>query len=378
MPPLPWFNRARNLLPAAKNKKITLVVLAVIAAIFVWSVGLGVQRRSEAARQKKITATRQIIDSKLKTAEDNAFLNMPEALKAIGQARQELNKLKQELGQTNNKIIADLNQQIKNKEDQILKKENKPMEEFYDLAMDEKTARGDLMAVDQDNLAIVDAQSGNLFELSLSKKSLTRKTFTQLKKTAAIAVYQGSVYGYVPESGIYRVDEQQNLKKIVDQDKDWREVIAIVVYNSNLYLLDRGKDEVYKYLATETGFGEKNSYFKAQQAVQLTQARSLAIDSAVYIGFPDHIIKYLAGIQDNFSTSFPEGVIDMNKITTNKDLEKVYGWDKEHATVFVLNKNGSYEKQIKSSAFAKAADIVVFENNIYALMGSKINKVSAQ
>jgi hypothetical protein len=47
-------------------------------------------------------------------------------------------------------------------------------------------------------------------------------------------------------------------------------------------------------------------------------------------------------------------------------------WDKEKGVIYILNKNGNYERQLASEIIKKATDFVVFENNVYLLSGGKI------
>jgi hypothetical protein len=53
----------------------------------------------------------------------------------------------------------------------------------------------------------------------------------------------------------------------------------------------------------------------------------------------------------------------------------VYAWDKTRGLLFIISKNGSYERQIKSAALKKADDIVVTKDAAYLLQGAKIYKV---
>ena len=71
----------------------------------------------------------------------------------------------------------------------------------------------------------------------------------------------------------------------------------------------------------------------------------------------------------------PDGNINTTKIFTNKDLEKVYGWDKEKGAIYVVGKNGDYLEQVNSKILSTASDFVVYKNSIYVLQGSKIYKI---
>jgi hypothetical protein len=123
------------------------------------------------------------------------------------------------------------------------------------------------------------------------------------------------------------------------------------------------------------GFSEKDSYFLAGQSVDLLDATSLAIDSSIYISIGDQVLKYTSGEQQEMKTSFPESDVAIKKVYTSVDEEKLYAWDKTKGTVYILDKNGTYERQIQSGIIAKGTDIVVYDNAVYILVGQKIYKV---
>lgn len=360
------------------KRTYTFGLVVVLALILLWSVVLGYKRRSDAQVEKKINNAKELITQKLNQAQDVAFLNLPRSQALISEARQEVEKLKNEIGKKNAKKISELEDMIQSKENTITKKEEKKFEEFFDLTVDSKDAQGTKLYLEKDNLTILDAKRGLVYVLSLRKKSFDKKNATELKATIIIANYQGDILFYTKEGGVYKISTDGKVKKVIEKDKDWGEIDDMVIYNGSIYLMDIGKDEIYKYLVASDGYSGKNSYFQKGEAVSLKDASSIAIDSSLYIGFKEHAVKYTAGVRDEFKTDFPDGDVRLNKIFTNKDLDKVYAWDKMNGSIYILGKNGTYERQINSSVINKASDIVVFENNAYVLVGAKIYKVTVE
>jgi len=357
-----------------KKKTFTFILIVVLAIILFWSVGLGVQRRKNSLLDGKIKTSREIITQKIAQADEVAFLNLPRALILISESKEELFKLKKEVGQTKVKEIKEIETLIEGEENKIVKKEEKKYEEFFDLAIYNKEASGTKFYLSDDSLVILDSKKNTIYLLSLSKKSIDKKTFSEIKLANLIAYYQNE-YFFFTNDGLYKITTENKLKKIIEKDKDWGQISNLWIYNGNIYLLDKGKDEVYKYLVTETGYSEKNSYIRADQKISLKQAGSMAIDASVYISFADYIVKFTAGLRDAFKTDYPEDKVSLNKVFTNKDLEKVYAWDKTKGTVYILSKSGVYERQINSAIIAKAEDLVIYERNIFLLLGSKIYKI---
>lgn len=356
-----------------KQKTLTFVVVFILALILIWSVGFGYQRRTEANSKKKVAAVKESISQKLSQADQVAFLNMPSALALINESKTEVADLKKSVGDKNTDIQA-LDQMIADKENKILKKEEKQFSEVFDLTVDDKSAVGDKLYLTGDNLLIQDKSRGVLYSFSLEKKSLDKVQFNAVKRSNIIASTADKQYFYVDGEGIYQVSAGQ-AKKVIDVDKDWGKIVDMDVFNGNIYLLDQGKNEIWKYVGGADTFGNKNSYFAPGLTIDLSQINSLAIDGSLYLAGNSVMLKYTSGLQDEFKTNLPDSNTDMTKIFTNKDLTKVYAWDKSRETIYVMSKNGDYSEQINSKILSSGSDFIVYKDVVYVLQGSKIYKI---
>lgn len=210
--------------------------------------------------------------------------------------------------------------------------------------------------------------------MSIAKKSLNKNQFSEIKKGQEIARYKDDSF-FLTKEGFYKINTDGKLSKIIERDPEWGTIVDIWIYNGNIYALDSSKDQIYKYLVAENGYSAKTAYFKGG-AAGLKDANSLAIDSSVYVGFTDHVFKFTAGEQEEFKTSFPESNVRLSKVFTTKELEKVYAWNKNAGLLYVLGKNGSYERQLFSSLLKQIDDFVVYQNKAYLLLGPKIYMMS--
>lgn len=373
-----------NSLPKG-NRKITMGIVALLAIVFIWSIVLGYQRREVARLQNRIDTTKQHINQKLNEASDASFLNMPQAVQLLSETKDEFRKLKEEIDNSpqKNSILAQgkenqlkqIEMMINEKEKSITKKEDKQAEEFFDLSLDAKDAKGIKMYRDKEITAILDKENGSIYLLSLTKKSIDKKNINEVKKAELIGFYNDVIYFFVPSDGMYKIAiNGDKASKVISKDQEWGTIRDIGIYNGNLYLLDTGKDRIYKYLSTEKGFSEKSDY--VQGNIFLTDSSTIAIDSSVYINLQEKILKFTAGASDEFKTTFPTTDIALNKVITDKDLSKVYSWDKKNKTIYILDKSGGYERQISSSRLAESDDVVIYDNTAYLLIKQKIYKLS--
>jgi len=357
-----------------QQKTLTFFTVFVLGLILFWSVGLGYVPRSQESNQKKINLTKDLVNQKLSQAEEVSFLNMSSALNLIADSKVEVKKLDSLRSSNLAGQIEELDTMITQFENKILKKEEKKYSEFFDLTVDDKNAKGDKFYLEGDNLLISDKGRGILYTLSLEKKSLDKDQSSEIKNSSNIALFEEKKYFYVEGSGVYQIVDSKT-KKIIENDKDWGDIIDLIVFNGNIYLLDQGKDEIWKYLTTESGFGTKNSYFQSGQSIDLSKVYSLSIDGSIYLAGDSVLFKYTSGLRDGFTVELPNGNVNMTKIFASKDLEKLYGWDKKGGIVYVMGKNGDYQEQINSKILSTATDFVVYKDSIYVIQGSKIYKI---
>lgn len=360
-----------------KRSTFTAITVSAIAIVLIWSVVLGYSRRLQAQQMKKIQTAREIITQKLTQSEEVAFLNASRSQALIIEAKTELEMLEVALGAGYKKEIEDLKELIKGKEDQVVRKEEKNAEEFYDLTLDNKKAKGDKLGIAADTMTVLDRANGVLYVLSLSKKSLDKRAISAVRSAELVGMYETNLFYFISSEGLYQVEEGKAPKKVIEPDSEWGSITDFILFNKNIYLLDPNKSQIYKYLVAENGYSSKSAYFKTSD-ISIPNAHSIAIDSSIYVGLPERILKFTSGLTDGFQTEFPEEDVTLSKVMTDKESEKLYAWDKKKGVIYILSKNGSYERQVRSSILTKITDIVTYEENAYLLLNEKIYRLSLE
>jgi hypothetical protein len=357
-----------------KRKRVIFIGALIFFLLFVFNTSKIIIKRATDEKIRKITFLKKELTEKLNQAEDIAFFNLKAATDLINQSKNEVNNLKKEIGNQYSSQIDELYKLINENEIKILKKEEKQSEEFYDLMIEKKDAVGERFYLNNVDLVILDRKNGRIYQLNLEKKSINTYEDKKIKQAELVAASPSGIFYLVKEEGIYQLTENK-VKKVIEANGDWGQIIDFWNYAGNLYLLDKKNDEIYKYLVAGDGYSKKNSYFQSGSALDLADANSMVIDGSIYIGFSDYIVKYTAGVRDNFKATFPKQVL-INKIFTNKDLGKIFVWDKKDGAVFVLGKDGNYERVVRSSILTKGSDMIVFNQKIFLLYGSKIYTIN--
>ncbi|MCX7996171.1 MAG: hypothetical protein N2691_00220 [Patescibacteria group bacterium] len=362
---------AKKGLGGKTRKTITFVVVLVILGIFIWSVVFGYQRRQAAENRKKIDAVSQLVEQKTTEAEEISFLNMERALALLNESKVAVSSLKKEIGNGYDSEIGLLEQKITEKENAIVQKEESEPEEFYDLALEDKNAKGDRMFLEGDKIAILDTVAKTVYNFDADRKSLKSSKNAVVGTATEVGLVNGAIYIFVPDQGVFVFDDDTKVRNVIKNDPEWGNITDMAFFGGNIYLLDSGKGDVYKYVSAGVGYGKKSSYFTGT-APDISGATSLKIDASVYVSMPSKVLKFTRGTADEFQTSFPTKQVEINGVYTDENTEFVYVWDKKNATIFVLDKKGGYNRQIKSPALAKASDFLVYNGRILLLSGSKI------
>jgi len=362
-----------------RNKMFILGVILVLGGILVWSVLFGVQRRQAAEFEKKRETAQAEIANLLTDAEESAYLDIDASIALIAQAKQTLETVKKETQSQNSSAFTKIEEEISKTEASILKREEKAYEEFFDFNLSNAKAQGDAIYLDESLLAVLDSKAKKVYVLNLETKKVEQYTHPDLAKATLVGLYRKEVYFFNPAKGVSKFTATNKLSSEIEFDSEWGEIGDMRIFNGNIYLLDTENDEIYKFLVTASGYSSKTSYFKSGQATQLSSARELAIDSAIYIMFPEKILKYLSGVKEKFEPQFPSSSAKLDHFYVGiEEGDRMYVLDKTNASVYILSKEGVYEKQIQSSIFKDSTGIYLFDETIHVFSGGKVYTVQTQ
>lgn len=360
-------------LPGGLTKKLTLVAVVVLLAIFIWSIVFGYQRRQQAEIEEQIATAQEQITQQTTEAEEIAFLNLDRALVILNEAKAELEELEANVEDPQyQEQIDELRETIDQVENTIVRKDEQEPDEFFDLALEAEDAKGDDFYRDGERLAILDRDNQTVYNFSLEDKSLEKSSNEVVGDADLVGINDGTIYVFDADEGIYQFTNDEDVEKVVEPADEWGEIVDMGFFLSNIYLLDAGAGEVWKYVPAGSGFSDPSSYFSEETPAGLNDATGLTIDASIYVARSSDVVKYTRGAEDNFETVFPNDQVSIEGIYTDPEIEKVYVWDKQNATVFVLSKNGKYERQVKASVLGQAADITVYDGQILVLSGSTI------
>lgn len=157
------------------------------------------------------------------------------------------------------------------------------------------------------------------------------------------------------------------------------------IFNTRLYTLDAGQNQIWRHSSTITGFTQSKAWLKEE--ADLKNALSLALDGSIYvIKSNGELLKLHAGRNTDFKTKVPKPIghegefkIDDAKIQTSFEMKFIYVLDRTNNRIVVFDKNGKLVAQYVSSVFTNLKDFAVQENEhkIYALNDTQVYGIIA-
>ncbi len=201
--------------------------------------------------------------------------------------------------------------------------------------------------------------------------------FVEESKAVAFAKDSSNIYS-IDKDGVYSTTKgKENTKEIIKNEDYWKNPVGVFPYLSNIYVLDKTKGGVIKFVGGSEGFGQIN-YFTDSEP-DLKNAKSIAIDGSIWILLSDGtILKFTKGKADAFNlTGVDSPLSNPSKIYTDVDSDYVYVLDNGNSRIVVLEKNGNYKEQYSSNILSSAKEFEVLENDkkVLVLSSGKIYEI---
>ncbi len=154
--------------------------------------------------------------------------------------------------------------------------------------------------------------------------------------------------------------------------------VSLSKFGSNLYLLESGNKEVFKYQIGETSFGERVRWLKEGQLIGVFPI-DMDIDVDVWVlGKGGQVERFRRGVKESYNLSnLPTGV-EFEKITVEKEGDRIALLNtRQGIVVFCKKTSGACGEQIKVEKLKEAKDIEFdAENNLIVLFGGSIGMLN--
>lgn len=233
---------------------------------------------------------------------------------------------------------------------------------FFELDLVSPQAEGSKMALYQDALIVLDTKHTALYRISISNKAAkVIAAGNDIANAQATAVHGEDVFAFTDV--IRKVTlPQAEVPVVIEKSDQWVKIVDMKAFAGNIYLLDTGRNWIWKYLRTEDGYGSLQDYFIFDTLVDLGGADNLTIDGAVWLTQNGKVLKFIQGkevVWQVYGLEVPFG--NRLDIYTDDTTKNIYILDADNQRLVVSDKEGAYLSQYSWNETVEITDLVASE-----------------
>lgn len=226
-------------------------------------------------------------------------------------------------------------------------------------------ALGDVRMDEKGTLWVLDTNQSRLFTVNVKTGAVeVVRGRTDIGQAKRIAVYPGKIAAY-SETGIVICEIGSTCKEVVQKSDSWKDIRSVGMWAGNIYLLDPGAGQVWKYAVAEAGYGTITDWIGTDSGLNTSGGQDMAIDGFVWVvggSIGTKIQKYVGGVSENFTISGLEGDLGQNlMLYTDENATQLYILDRDNSRVVVVTKEGDYVEQWTAEAFKDTNGLYVDE-----------------
>lgn len=370
-----------------KGGRSRLLIAVVLIIIVASGVGFKVKSSKDAQKEQTFKQVLQQAKDDFNAAKNIATLNSNEAKGKLDSAKDKVN---QALGLKPKEMEAQaLKKQIEQDSGAILQQfQLSEFPIFLDLDLVKKNFTASKINLSANKLILLDPAVKTLVLIDVAKKSPQILAGSeQLGDAQAVSLNGALAFVFSKDKGVLKIDStknnlaspEQKITSVSKKDSELDRVEDIYGFASNVYLLDIGKNKIWKYLPASEGYSDKKEYLTKNTQADFTDALRMQIESSVYVLKKDgSMLRFTRGDKDNFSyDGLDKNVKDPKSFFVSSDTDNLYLLDSGNSRLLILTKTGGYKAQMSGEKFGQATDLVVDEKGkkVYLLDGSKIFQV---
>jgi len=352
-----------------RKGKTSLSVGILLLFILAVSIYFGIQRKRKMDFESTYESQLASAEHELQESYNLYLLNPQRSRELFDQSR---NKV---LGLSSQGIddlnLEGLKQKIKEGEERILGQFSVVLQLYVDLALFSEGFNADEISVSSGKTYILDGTGKKIVEVDFSnKRTQIYAGPSDVKDSKTITAYSGRVF----VSGTDGLYELNNGRIEIDDSNMYDTLIG--AFAGNIYVLDKSDSEIYRYPATDNGFGTKKAWLREDVEVDLSVAKTMKIDGTIWVlAGENKLYKFSLGnlVNFDFGGVFPE-IENLTDFYTDEESEYLYVLEKEKGRVVVTDKEGVYKAQYLGDVIKEARKIVVSEKEkrVFLVTSDKI------
>lgn len=377
---LKWKHAGRLATDEHKEKKHRLFLLigGVFLVILTVSVGFGFVKTRRDRAEAEFISVFEPLEKKRTEAENLYELNPVGARDLLRTVREEAAAKKGQFSGTSFEVrISDFERLVETSWVKVSGEQKASLDLFFNLGVIRSQMKGDRMAYDGKNLLVLDQTVGVVAKVSYPDK----------KQEVVLGKGEGQnwldVAGVSPNdvlllsSGLSAVLAGQ--KKDLAFDAAVTKPVAVEMFGTAAYVLDKGSSEIWRFGLSGGVIGERRRWLLSGIEADLTAGVDLSIDTDIWVGLAGgKILRFRRGQPERFNLSDVPEDFKIDRLAVSGDNDVVAVLDTSKGRVVLFSKEaGAYMKQILAPELSTATDLVwISEKELMILVGDKIYQTS--
>ncbi|MEX0617214.1 MAG: hypothetical protein WD231_05475 [Candidatus Woykebacteria bacterium] len=337
-------------------------VAVVMVVLLVASVSFALVNRAASEKKARFEEKLQTVSTKLDEVENLALINPGRSRDLISEAEKDIDDLRN-LGVDKGKV-EEVYRRFNALVMAVKKISEVSLDEVYSFPSEVKINK---LILAGNKFLVLDKTGKKIFILDKNKKTV--EDLVSEAEVNTISLSENTLY-LQNAAGIEKIDINSKVKvKAQGSSSDWGEIVEAATYQGNLYLLDKGKKEIWKYLNLGSSLASAQRYFKDSSDKGVLSG--MAIDGAIWvIDEEGALMKFLGGKRQDFEVSnLDEPFGNKSYLYTEIGSDTLFVLDKNNGRVVLIGKDGSYVSQYKSEDFSKAEGLAVVEKGREVFIG---------
>ncbi len=348
-----------------KRKKIVGLVGVVFLVLLIISVVLGTMKSGTEKAKASFENEFAVSIRKLGDAESNFALNPSLARDVVNEVLTEI-ETKKGMFEKQDKVLEKIDE-LKSRAEKLKEKVSGEvkvnLELYFGLEIVRPNMKASAMGGGSDGVVVIDTAQGTGVKLNYTDKKPELVLGRGESSNWDSVSWSGDLIGVAGDttlSGVVRGE-----KKEVAFDSAVGKVVAMDGFGANLYLLDQGSSEVWKYSYSGGEFSGRQRWLAPGVQVDLSKATDLVIDGDVWIASDQRVIRLRRGNKERYVLEGIPDAYKVDRLTTNDESKWLVVLDKNAKRLLVMEKEtGVFVKQLVNDDLARASDLVMVEPEV--------------
>lgn len=236
-----------------------------------------------------------------------------------------------------------------------------------DLELARAGFRTDELIVSNDKIFVLDKTQRLVLSFNLEGGGMKVLAGTDIIPQARLlAAWEGQVFVLDGQrvAKLENIGGQVTARSFIIPEGSWGRIAAMAGFAGNLYLVDGGKNQIWRYNLKSERFGPGEEWLAKDTQVSFDNVISMSIDGSIWLLNSDgSIAKFSRGAPQNFHiTSMENFLSSPQAIFTTQGLNNLYILDSGNNRVVVVDKSsGSFKAEYLWDKIREANGLVVSE-----------------